>query len=288
MTRARWPWSLIVMIAFCLASRPLRAQQGIPDLSKWPTCCHYGSFAVYSTVAAANLHSVALKLEQLPKQIETELRVSLSSDAVRVVVLQNFDEYELYLTKHFPSVPKRRALFIQNRGQSLVITYFHSDWIEDARHECTHALLHQSGIQLPLWLDEGLAEYFETDHSDSWHHPIHGPAVRAQLRFGQIVQLEELEELRLETLDAKGYRDAWSVVAFLLNQGADGRSALQTYIGDLQKGTAAGFLSRRLSEETRRTWREQFIQFYQQPRANSSENGLNERRAMSKSARLSR
>jgi hypothetical protein len=83
------------------------------------------------------------------------------------------------------------------------------------------------------------------------------------LRFGQIVQLEELEELRLETLDAKGYRDAWSVVAFLLNHGADGRNALQSYIGDLQKGTAAGFLSRRLSEETRKTWREQYTQFYQ-------------------------
>lgn len=288
MTPSRWPWPMVVMLAVCLAPRLLWGQHEMPEPSKWSNCCQYGSFAIYSTVAAAKLHPVALKLEQLPKQIATELGVGLSSEVVRVVVLQNVEEYEWYLSRHFPSVPKRRALFIQNRGQSLVITYFHSDWIEDARHECTHALLHQSGIQLPLWLDEGLAEYFETDHSVSWQHPIHGPAVRAQLRFGQIVQLEELEELRLETLDAKGYRDAWSVVAFLLNQGADGRSALQIYIGDLQKGTAAGFLSRRLSEGTRRTWREQFIQFYQSPRAHLRENGVMETHAMNESARVSR
>lgn len=242
----------------------------------WPTIWKSELFSIYSTVAAATLEPIASKLEPLPRQISEELGVSLRQDIVRVVVLRNVDEYEWYLKKHFPNVPKRRALYVQSRGQSLVITYFHRDWIEDARHECTHALLHQSGIQLPLWLDEGLAEYFETDHSISWQHPIHSPAIRAQLRFGQVVQLEELEAMRIETLDAKGYRDAWSVVAFLLNQGSDGRSAMQAYLADLQKGTAAGFLSRRLTESTRLAWREQYTRFYQEPRSPVSDTARND------------
>ncbi|GIT30210.1 MAG: hypothetical protein Ct9H300mP1_22560 [Planctomycetaceae bacterium] len=32
---------------------------------------------------------------------------------------------------------------------------------EDLRHEFTHGVLHSSLKRVPLWLDEGLAEYFE-------------------------------------------------------------------------------------------------------------------------------
>lgn len=282
MYRARW-LSLISFAVSSVSAVPLLyGQQAIPHVSmpltlsgsdlapsesKWPTIWKSDLFSIYSTVPTSSLEPVAHKLELLPKQISKDLGIVLSRDIVRVVVLRNVEEYEWYLKKHFPNVPKRRALYVQNRSQSLVITYFHRDWIEDARHECTHALLHHSGIQLPLWLDEGLAEYFETDQSATWQHPVHSPAIRAQLRFGQVVQLEELEAMRYETLDAKGYRDAWSIVAFLLNQGADGRSALQAYLADLQKGTAAGFLSRRLSESTRLSWREQYTRFYQEPRS---------------------
>lgn len=279
MKRARWLSLPCIAIYACSAAPFVLGQQAsllsdspsiisdtdtTPPDTKWPTIRKSDLFSIYSTVAASTLEPVAQTLEPLPKHLSEELGIPLSQDVVRVVVLRNVDEYDWYLKKHFPNVPKRRALYVQNRGQSLVISYFHRDWIEDARHECTHALLHQSGIQLPLWLDEGLAEYFETDHSISWQHPIHSPAIRAQLRFGQVVQLEELEAMRFETLDAKGYRDAWSVVAFLLNQGADGRSALQAYLADLQKGTAAGFLSRRLNESTRLSWREQYTRFYQE------------------------
>ena len=38
---------------------------------------------------------------------------------------------------------------------------------EDLRHEATHALLHVAVGDLPLWLDEGLAEYFEVHRRPS-------------------------------------------------------------------------------------------------------------------------
>ena len=43
----------------------------------------------------------------------------------------------------------------------LVYTYWGDRIQQDLRHELTHALLHSVLKDVPLWLDEGLAEYFE-------------------------------------------------------------------------------------------------------------------------------
>jgi hypothetical protein len=43
----------------------------------------------------------------------------------------------------------------------MVFAYRGEDFETDLRHECTHALLNAALPVVPLWLDEGLAEYFE-------------------------------------------------------------------------------------------------------------------------------
>ena len=62
-----------------------------------------------------------------------------------------------------PSCPPRRAFFLAQGSQRVVYTYSSPRLEEDLRHEATHALLRGAFGDLPLWLDEGLAEYFETD-----------------------------------------------------------------------------------------------------------------------------
>jgi hypothetical protein len=203
------------------------------------------------------------RLTTLPLEIEQELAIKLSNANIRLVVLANEAEFDQYLKKNFPGLPKRRALFVQNRGPGLVLTYMHSDWLTDARHECTHALLHASGIKLPLWLDEGLAEYFEVESTEKGAHPTHRHAVASQLRYGQVVQIEDFEQSQnATTLSPKEYRDAWSIVAFLLNHNNESKQALQAYIEDLRTGAAAGLLSRRLPAKSRGNWREDYLQYY--------------------------
>ena len=55
----------------------------------------------------------------------------------------------------------RRAFFLAQGSRQVVYTYFNPQLEVDLRHEATHALLHLAIAELPLWLDEGLAEYFE-------------------------------------------------------------------------------------------------------------------------------
>ena len=60
------------------------------------------------------------------------------------------------------------------REDLLVYTYWGDRIQQDLRHELTHALLHSVLKDVPLWLDEGLAEYFELPPA-SWKGVNHRP-----------------------------------------------------------------------------------------------------------------
>jgi hypothetical protein len=232
--------------------------------SRWNTTSTYAPFVLYSTLEVPKMESLANRLEGYKKEVEDVLELSFAVDEIKIVVLRDRVEYDLYLEEHFPKLPKRRALFVQHRGPGLVLTYLHDDWTVDARHECAHAMIHSCRSKLPSWLDEGLAEYFETPLPDRLAHREHAQGVLAQIRYGQVPAIEELEQWNVdEALESKQYRDAWSVVAFLLHHSPETRAAFQQYLQDLKSGAAAGYLGRRLSRELRQDWRKEFLRFYQ-------------------------
>ena len=232
--------------------------------SRWNTTSSHSPFVLYSTLDLSRLESLANKLKGFRKEIEDVLELSFSIDEIKIVVLRDKLEYDAYLQEHFPKLPKRRALFVQHRGPGLVLTYMHEDWAIDARHECAHALFHSCRTKLPSWLDEGLAEYFETSLPDRLAHSEHSQGVLAQIRYGQVPAIDELEQWHIDTaLESKQYREAWSVVAFLLHHSPETRGAFQQYLRDLQSGAAAGYLGRRLSSDLRQDWRKEFLRFFQ-------------------------
>jgi tetratricopeptide (TPR) repeat protein len=74
----------------------------------------------------------------------------------RVLVFRNQKEYEEYRPNHFAAAfyhPGEYRDFI-------VMNYSAHDWRTTAVHELTHLMVHQLGIDLPLWLNEGLAELY--------------------------------------------------------------------------------------------------------------------------------
>ncbi|MFN7875311.1 MAG: hypothetical protein ACK5PB_08340 [Pirellula sp.] len=232
--------------------------------SRWNTTTTYAPFVLYSTLDVAKIESLADRLDGYKKEVEDVLELTFLVDEIKIVVLRDRVEYDSYLDEHFPKLPKRRALFVQHRGPGLVLTYMHDDWIVDARHECAHAMIHSCRTKLPSWLDEGLAEYFETSLPDRLSHREHAQGVLAQIRYGQVPAIEELEQWHVDgALESKQYRDAWSVVAFLLHHSPETRATFRQYLQDLQSGAAAGYLGRRLSRELRQDWRKEFLRFYQ-------------------------
>ena len=170
-----------------------------------------------------------------------------SRGAVHVFLFQEQATYRAYLKQYFPAVPCRRALYMKARGPGMVFASRGPDFEIDVRHECAHALLHAWLPSVPLWLDEGLAEYFEVARDQRASDPSHLRQVQSLVRSGRLPRLEELEAIEdLDQMGASEYRDAWAWVHFLLHGPREGREELLRYLADLEAGESIGPLSARL------------------------------------------
>jgi hypothetical protein len=121
---------------------------------------------------------------------------------------------------------------------------------EDLRHEVTHAYLHAVLDALPLWLDEGLAEYFEAPRSQRGFHRSHVERLLARMRqTGWQPNLRRLEQLNPERdLNQDDYAECWAWVHFLLESRPETAEVLRSYLADLRRSDPASPLSARLDQ----------------------------------------
>lgn len=194
-------------------------------------------------------HPLVRDLKQLRRDVSETLELPLGTRGVTVYLFSNELEYNQYLQAAFPGYPPRRAYFIQTASKDLAVYTWWGDRIqEDLRHEFTHGLLHASLEAVPLWLDEGIAEYFEV--ADSRPVPMnvdHAQALSASLQKGWRPDLERLEHLeKVEHMHRPDYREAWAWVHFMLHGSPDTRQVLLEYIQDLRTDSHPGSLRARL------------------------------------------
>lgn len=232
------------------------------ESARWPFQITVGQFRIHSVVPIAEFEKQLPSISRLSEDLRETLGIEITTASIDVVVLGDRAAMEEYAKRIVANPPSHRALYIRHRGPGLVLTFHSTEWLHDVRHECTHALLDASQLDLPLWQDEGLAEYFETGGNSPWYHRNHFNAIKSQVRFGQVADLERFELADWSIgLDAKGYRDAWSVIALILHGSVESRHAYQSYLRDVQSKRASGFLSHRLASVVP-SWHETYNAFY--------------------------
>jgi hypothetical protein len=107
--------------------------------------------------------------------------------------------------------------------------------------------LHATLAIVPLWLDEGLAEYFEVPPSERAFGSPHLSDVRWAARLRMVSRLGKLEKKSaLEEMGASEYRDAWAWTHFMLHGPAPAKEELVLFFADVQAQTPPGLLSDRL------------------------------------------
>jgi hypothetical protein len=232
---------LATVLAVLALPEPLRAQP------RWPDERQAGPFLCHADFDLAAQQPLLAELADLQQDLTKVLGARAPQEKVHLFLFQARATYQAYLQQHFPSVPDRRALFIKARGPGMVFAWRGDDFEVDVRHECTHALLHTWLKGVPLWLDEGLAEYFEVPHdARAGRHP-HLAQVRALVRSGDLPRLEALEELdEIGEMGREEYRDAWAWVHFALHGPPAARDEFERHLADLAAGTDPGPLSTRL------------------------------------------
>ncbi|MCI0360929.1 MAG: DUF1570 domain-containing protein [Planctomycetaceae bacterium] len=220
---------------------PLRAQP------RWPDERQAGPFLCHADFGLDEQQPLLAELADLQQDLTKVLGAAQPRESVHLFLFQAKPTYQAYIQQYFPKVPYRRALFIKARGPGMVFAYRGDDFQIDVRHESTHALLHAWLKSVPLWLDEGLAEYFEVPHDQrAGRHP-HLAATRALIRSGELPRLEALEELdAISDMGRDEYRDAWAWVHFALHGPPEATDELTRHLADLAAGTDPGPFSTRL------------------------------------------
>ena len=173
------------------------------------------------------------ELSYIQKDLKHYLAVPDPKETIEVFFFQSDATYWDFLYNEFPKAPTdRRALYIKNEsGPGMVLTVNGPDLKEDLRHEMTHAFLHAAISHVPLWLDEGLAEYFEKPRDTRASSNPYFKEVTRKAAFGQVPLISRLEKLvYFDQMGNTEYREAWSWVHFMLHHSRQTHLTLAGYL----------------------------------------------------------
>jgi hypothetical protein len=243
--------NLIRSATFALASLcACLAARGAADSLAWIDSRQVGPFLIQAQFPLQPYEKLFAELPGLERELIRTLGIRPAREPIYVYLFANADSYRAYTEQHFPKVPYRSGLFVLENGVPGVYTYRKSDLDVDLRHECTHALLHASLPVVPLWLDEGIAKYFEVPADKrAFDHPYFNDVkLKWSLRLGMVRSIESLEQRdELSQMDAADYRYSWAWVHFMLHGPPAAHEALVSYLACCQQSTPPGKLSARLA-----------------------------------------
>jgi hypothetical protein len=177
------------------------------------------------------------ELSALRHEVAAKLQLPPSEQPVHLYLFDAADRFDSFVQREHPDFPNRRAFFVAEGGFLKVYACRGARIAEDLRHEVTHGYLHASVPQLPLWLDEGLAEYFEVPPAQ---RGLNKPHVTLLLQRWQDRQwapdLARLEQLRSSRdMTQQDYAESWAWVHFSLESNTPRREWLCRYLASLQK-----------------------------------------------------
>lgn len=231
--------------------------------TKWPYEVTAGQFRIHADFDLTKSRELLGELDRLSGDVKKLLELELPTKAMHIVLFSGQEEYRRYMSHYYPALPARRALYIQQRGTSMLFAHRHSELATDLRHEATHALLNEGRSPLPLWLDEGLAEYFEVPEALRWSGHSHFPAIRALVGRSAWRDLEALESLNdVASMSSEHYRDAWAWVHFLLHRRQATRRILVEHLTNLRAAQPVAPLSRTVAVEIP-AWRQELDDHFQ-------------------------
>lgn len=226
-----------------IAPPPLPGKAGAQRVSQ---------FVFYSDTPIKPNAPLFEELSQLRDQVFHELHLPPSNTIVQVYLFDEQAKYERYMRYRYPELPKRRAFFVAHPGvpggprELFVFTYWGDHIRQDLRHELTHALVNSVLRDVPLWLDEGIAEFFEIPPERNGLNLLHLDAVK---RRGEPVDLQALERLdQVQQMGRSQYQEAWAWTHLMLRSTPQARAVLLGYLQSLRESKPAGALYPRLAE----------------------------------------
>jgi hypothetical protein len=242
MSRVAISLGLLLVAAGC---RTLERAPALPEESSLVR----DQLVIYSDFGLPKQHRLLDELALQRHDLSQRLQLPVTEEPIHVYLFSSPASFQDFMHRHHPEFPQRRAFFIETDTRLAVYAHWGDRVAEDLRHEVAHGYLHAAVPHLPLWLDEGLAEYFEVPRG---HRGLNRPHVDMLLdeiaRRAWRPNLRRLESLAAASdMSQLDYAESWAWIYFFLETDAARRALLQEYLQTLRKEGAAPPLSSALN-----------------------------------------
>jgi hypothetical protein len=229
--------------------------RGLPQPAALPDAHHMrvGQLQFHSDFKLDKDHRIVRDLVAEREVIGRTLGLPAGNEVIDVHLFADGERYAQFLQRYFPTVPTRRAFFLETDSRLVVYAHWSDHMAEDLRHEVAHGYLHAVVPTIPLWLDEGLAEYFEVSPAQNGLNPPHLALLADMMEHdGWQPDLGRLERLRDATkMDQRDYAEAWAWVYAMLHSEPEQREILSSFLAELYERGMAEPMSRRLADHSK-------------------------------------
>lgn len=248
MNRRQWMWHAGIA-ASALGMSASRSTRSVwAQSNRWADERQVGNLMLRSEFSLQNIGGLVQEVVDLQGEIGETLNLSFDDRPVQIHFFASRSSYIQHLKPRIPNAASRQALYVRGTDADRVYVYRSRALETDVRHETTHAWLHAGLPYVPMWFDEGVAEYFEPPASQRVSHNDHAGAVRRSALFGWKPDLPRLEAMKTLTEMGEGhYRDAWAVVHFLIHGPEAAHREMFAYLDDIRSGRRPTPMSQRLS-----------------------------------------
>lgn len=237
--------ALVCALAF-LFTAPLRAAEEVWVKVQTP------HFLVLSNGSLKDAREVGTNFEQVHAvfaQAFPNLRTDSSADTI-VLAVKDEKTFVEMLPREKKVAPHIAGQFLKGWEKDYVLVRLDvAEGREVVYHEYMHKLLHLNFTRLPVWLDEGLAEFFGNTEVRKDKTLIGAPSTDDLLLRARTMSMYPLQTLLSAGPNSPYYRDdktgmfhaeSWGLAHFLMvGQGIGGIDRMTSYLASLQKGTAA-------------------------------------------------
>ena len=231
----------------CLSSRMLSPRAAAPKPKieaafRAPVAA--GQLVIHADFHLPPGHRMVSELTSERQLVCDALHVPAGNEPIHMYLFADEATYRAHVAARYPTFPERRAIFVETDVTLSVYAHWSDRVAEDLRHEVSHGYLHSSVPNLPLWLDEGLAEYFEVARGRRGVNRPHVDQLLSQLATGawhpDLPHLEALADAA--TMTQLDYAEAWLWVHFLLESPSGSPAVLTDYLAALRRGEPAAAL----------------------------------------------
>ena len=247
--------TLLTILTVTTATVLLAQDTGTPNLADFP---RVGDTDSRYQVLCQNSRQLALEvngfMDRLLGQYEKYFQNWSSKPGARVVVFDNVDDFRKYAGGTVALTHAGLAgychLKTDEAGNQFyeLVTYESQNLWRVLAHEGFHQFIgYEQGQQIPMWLNEGMAQYFETCFIIGSEFHV-GQISRSKLLYAQALivnkqapPLSELIQWDRATFYANAnvaYPMSWALVYYLVNSHEErfGQSEFRRYMQDLKYG----------------------------------------------------